>query len=275
MKGFSEENTDLYIQRFFREDKEKVNQLVAKLNAEPHIKSMASIPVLLVMICLLFEDQCTLPKTKTKLYQATINHLWKRYKSKKGQTLTDDQSDGEFEDELSVLINTLGEAIVNGIEQHDGKVLFNEQELGAEAFSLGCRVGIISRERLRSKLRSKTLVTCLHSSFQDFCAGVYLAKLDPNDPKLQSMLRKLCHPSQGSFKQYRFICSPILEFCCGIKPDRSTVQSLLQHTLNIQDEMSKNVTDITFHLGHIYESQLSHEECLELVPVYLGANNVK
>ena len=275
LKGFSEENIDLYIQRFFREDKDKIDQLVGKLNSEPHIKSMASIPVLLVMICLLFEDQCTLPHTKTKLYQATINHLWKRYKSKKGQTLTDDQSDDAFEDELSVLMNTLGEAILNDIEQHDGKVLFNEQELGAEAFSLGCSIGIISRERLRSKLKSKTLVTFLHSSFQDFCAGVYLAKLDPNDPKLQSMLRKLCHPSQGNFGQYRFICSPILDFCCGAKPNISRVQSLLQHTLNIQDEMGKNVTDITFHLGHIYESQLSHEDYLELVPIYLDANNVQ
>ena len=275
LKGFSEENIDLYIQRFFREDKDKIDQLVGKLNSEPHIKSMASIPVLLVMICLLFEDQCTLPHTKTKLYQATINHLWKRYKSKKGQTLTDDQSDDAFEDELSVLINTLGEAILNDIEQHDGKVLFNEQELGAEAFSLGCSIGIISRERLRSKLKSKTLVTFLHSSFQDFCAGVYLAKLDPNNPKLQSMLRKLYHPSQGSFTQDRFICSPILDFCCGAKPNISRVDSLFLHILNIQYETDKNVPDVTFHLRHIYESQLSYEEYLELDPLYSSANNVQ
>ena len=292
LEGFSEENIDLYINRFFREDKKKVDQLVAKLNSEPHIKSMASIPVLLVMICLLFKDQCTLPNTKTKLYQATINHLWKRYKNKRGQVQTDDQPDDEFEDELSALINTLGEVILNDIEQHDGKVLFNEQELGTKAFSLGCSIGIISKERLRSKLKSKTYVTFLHTSFQNYCAGVHLAKLDPNDPKLHSMLRKLCHWSNDVF-----ICSPILEFCCGItpnisrvhilqyipvlkiccgiKPHMSRAHSLLQHILNIQDETDENVTDITFHLGHIYENQLSYEEYLELVPVYLGANNVQ
>ena len=154
LKGFSEESIKLYIQGFFK-DKEKSDQLVEKLDAEPHIKSMASIPVLLVMICLLFEDQCTLPNTKTELCQETIKHLMRTYTCKKGHILTDESAD-EFDDQLFSLINTLAEMTLKDIEQHDGKVLFNEEELGAEAFSLGCSIGLISRKRLRSKGKSKT-----------------------------------------------------------------------------------------------------------------------
>ncbi|XP_072037399.1 nucleotide-binding oligomerization domain-containing protein 2-like [Amphiura filiformis] len=74
LKGFSLENMLKYIMKFFRE-KNKIATLIQKLEQEPHILALAAIPVLLLMICILWDDNSSLPNTMTQLYQETIKHL--------------------------------------------------------------------------------------------------------------------------------------------------------------------------------------------------------
>ena len=153
LRGFSLQSIELFINYFFQGSQENGQKLLTRLHQEPHVMVMASIPVLLLMICLLWEDQCTLPKTKTKLYQATINFLWKRYHSKVGERPPqDDHSDDEeFEDDLKILIKTLGQVSLSSYRQH-GRCHFNmtftESDLGADTFSKGCKLGIISKKHL-------------------------------------------------------------------------------------------------------------------------------
>ena len=135
------------------------------------------------MICLLWGDKSTIPKTKTQLYQETVKYLWNRYyKVKMGRDLTldmlDENSDNdEFDEELKELLNKLGKVALKSTYLKDGKVIFTKKEFRKDVCNLGCQVGILTREQLRSELQKKTSVTFLHSTYQYFCAAVHLAHL--------------------------------------------------------------------------------------------------
>ncbi|XP_072033489.1 protein NLRC5-like isoform X2 [Amphiura filiformis] len=204
LNGFSLENIMMYIKMFFREDTDKYDTLIQKLKQEPHILALAAIPALLLMICLLWEDQCSLPHTKTQLYKNTLNHMWKRYKSK--ESPVDEESYGEeMTGEMQSLLCMLGKVALNGIKDEYEQVVFTEKDFGSEVFNLGCQVGIITRERLRSKCGVTALVTFLHKSFQDFCAGMYLAKLlDSNQSEFDTFLKNY---TKSRMMNQRFIFS--------------------------------------------------------------------
>ncbi|XP_072044572.1 NLR family CARD domain-containing protein 4-like [Amphiura filiformis] len=269
LRGFSLENILKYIDKFFREDTDKNNSLIQKLQDEPHILALAAIPVLLLMICLLWEDQCSLPSTKTQLYKNTLNHMWKRYKSKESQNFPSDEEsdsdDEEMTDEMKSLVYTLGKIVLNGIYHGNEQVVFSEKDFGSKVCNLGCQVGIITRERLRSKCKVKALVIFLHKSFQDLCAGMYLAKLfDSSRTDFDICLKKLYGIDQNGF--IHFYSTYVLDFCCGFQPHLPYI--LLKLTLSLSKEHKisshESFLDISSHLSHIFESQLTYAELVSL-----------
>ncbi|XP_072032831.1 NLR family CARD domain-containing protein 4-like [Amphiura filiformis] len=169
---------------------------------------------------------------------------------------------------MQSLLCTLGKVALNGIEDEHQQVVFSEKDFGSEVFNLGCQVGIITRERLRSKCGVKPSVTFLHKSFQDFCAGMYLAKLlDSNQSEFDTFLKKLYQIKDDESEIY--LPSPnVLDFCCGIQ--RSMLDTLLKLTKRVFGQGSW--LDISIHLSHIFESQLTYAE---LVSLFSHVDNLK
>ncbi|XP_072043855.1 LOW QUALITY PROTEIN: protein NLRC5-like [Amphiura filiformis] len=274
LSGFSLENIFKYIKMFFKEDTDKNDTLIQKLKQGPHILALAAIPVLLLMICLLWEGQCSLPSQKTQLYKNTLNHMWKRYKSKEGNNCPLD--DEEMTDEMKSLVCKLGKVALYGIDRENEQVVFSEREFGIEIFNLGCQVGIITRERLRARMTVKESVTFLYKSFQDFCAGMYLAELlDSNQSEFDKVLRNLYVQRDDEYMLH----SPyILDFCCGIQPRTSHIlfKQTLSHSLECP-ALQGSVINISVHLSNIFESQLSYAELVSLcdnTDIRLGIKSV-
>ena len=278
LKGFSLTNVRNYIVKYFRNDKAKVDKLIRKLQEESHILAMASIPVLLLMICLLWEDQSTIPKTKTQLYQETIGYLWKRHKARpfRDPTLGKDSDNEEFDEELKELLNQLGKVALQSIDLKGNKFIFTEKEFEKDVCNVGCQVGILTREQSRSGLENKISVTFLHSTFQDFCAAVYLSYLsDTKQAKIDQFYGKLfIFNERGTI--YR---KNVLEFCCGIQPHVTT--TLLQYHLDKVTELAAQSgnepgtpvkVNIALYLKLIFESQLSFEQCTNLIPLLTSIN---
>ena len=279
LKGFSLTNVRNYIVKYFRNDKAKVDKLIRKLQDESHIEAMASIPVLLLMICLLWEDQSTIPKTKTQLYQETIKYLWKRHKARpfRDPTLVKDSDNEEFDEELKELLKQLGKVALRCIDDlNNSKFIFTEAEFEKDVCNLGCQVGILTREQSRSGLKNKTSVTFLHSTFQEFCASVYLAYLlETKQVEIEQYHGKLFMFSET---HYRFK-KHVVEFCCGIQPQVTT--TLLQYYLDKKTEHAAQsgnergthvYIEISFYLLLIFESQLSFEQCMNLIPLLASIN---
>ena len=270
LQGFSEENIHDYIFNFFQGDKDKICKLVKKLQDEPHILAMASIPVLLLMICLLWEDRSTIPKTKTQLYQKTIRYLWKRYKARMGgdPTLDEDSDDEGFDDELKDLLNKLGKVALHNTHFNGYKFTFTEKEFGRDVCNLGCQVGILTTEQSRIGLKRKTSVSFLHSTFQKFCAAVYLVYLlDTKQAEWADFEGKLTY--HGQTTEYD---SQTIGFCCGLQPQVITtflqyyVEQFTRLVQNKQLDTSVHI-GISMHITHIFEGQLSYEQCSDLIPL--------
>ncbi|XP_072035457.1 NLR family CARD domain-containing protein 4-like [Amphiura filiformis] len=285
LKGFSWENILKYINTFFKEDAEKGRNLIRKLKEEPHILALASMPVLLLMICLLWDDESRLPNTQTEMYHKTIQYLWKRHQTKnKVETSSDDESDNEeFGEELNHLLSKLGEVALRSRNFDNFQVVFSEKDFGKEICRLGCQVGITSRERKRKSLKMTSAVTFLHSTIRDFCIAVHLVRLLHEGIEMtefNAYLDKLiCFTANGSCQYAEFI----LGFCCGIEPKVTEIfikyhlQVLAKLSFHIPLHLKGNMfqhTNITLHLRQIFESQLSSEQCLELVPLFSDACNL-
>ena len=273
LKGFSRENIRNYIVKFFQEDKEKIDGLFSKLQVELHILYMASIPVLLLMMCLLWDDEGSLPQTITQLYQKTIHFMWKRYKNKKGDSLSsDEESDDEgFGDELKELLDKLGEVALHGECQKN--VMFKEKDFGGKVCNSGCQVGLITKELKRSGLKRKKVVTFLHSTFQAFCAAVHLTNLMATNPGiLDHYYGKLFWFTETNFIHNKII----LIFSCGMQPKITTYfiqyllekQTALGYAPSTPTSLRHWCVDIGIHLMHIFESQLSSEPCMAIVPLF-------
>ena len=278
LKGFCFQNMLKYISNFLQ-DKDKTGKLIAKLQEQPHLLALASIPVLLVMICLLWEDECELPQTKTQLYEDTIKYLWRRYQSKMGEdpSSDEDSDDGKCEDQLNDLLNKLGQVALRGQKVDEMKVVFDEKEFGKEVCAFGCHLGILSKERLRSKLKRKTSVTFLHVTFQEFCTAKHVSNL---------IVKYHAEIDQFNGAIFEFTAEEIiyktfiLEFCCGLQPQiTSTLVKYLsekqdQLLITTPPDLYKLEKDISIHLPHIFESQLSLEQCVDLVPLVSSEDNL-
>ncbi|XP_072036598.1 NLR family CARD domain-containing protein 4-like [Amphiura filiformis] len=279
LNGFSWVNILKYIHKFFKEDAEKGRKLIRKLEYERHILALASMPVLLLMICLLWDDESRLPNTQTEMYQKTITYLWKRYQTKnRVETSSEDESDNEeLGDELNHLLNKIGEVALQGWSPDHIQVVFREKDFGREICMLGCQVGIISKLRKRRSLKMTSSVTFLHSTFQDFCIAVHLAHLfheGIGKKKFTELLEKFVFftPDSVNFAEF------VLGFCCGIEPKVTKIfieynlEVLAKHSFDTKEMFLH--TNITLYLRQIFESQLSSQQCMDLIPLFPDTCNL-
>lgn len=277
--GFSEENIAQYIAKLIQ-NQDSSRRLLVKLRRQPNIMAMAKTPVLLLMICLLWKDQGRLPATKTQLYRETMTYLWQIYQKKIGKNSVVD-SQGSYADGLESLLDELGKVALEGlaplVQAGEETVLFTERDIKEDVFVLGCKVGIISKERLRSKLNVVTFVTFVHKTFQEFCAGLHLANLhDTNNPDFDRYLQKLqCVDSHDILRTK----PGVLEFCCGANP--KITQVVMKHNASLVCkcqfyEYSADLphTHIALGIRCAFEGQSTHNECLNYHQLYSGVDNV-
>ena len=268
--GYSPENIDLYIQKFFKGDKGRGLTLTKEIKRSSIYRSLASTPVLLLMMCFLWEAHQRLPTTKTQLLQNTFLYLWKIYKKKQqgDDPISDEESDSDScEDDLTDLILKLGKVAMCGLRMNSNlRIVFEASEFQGDLLKLGCKVNLINKETFRSGITKKIHVKFISFLFQIYCMAVYLSKLlDTNKTEFDNCLQKILWLSDdGVISSF----DDILDICCGTNP--KAVGPCLKHIIHVNGNNGQAECDMFFHLLHIYESQLSHEQCKEFLPLYLN-----
>ena len=262
--GFSPENIDLYIQKYFKGDKSRGTMLITEIKNNDTFRSLASTPVLLLMMCLLWEDRQSLPTTKTQLLNNTFKYMWKIYRKKQGDNSpSDEESDTDSsEGDLTDLVLKLGKVVLHGLG-NAVQVVFKSGEFEGEVLKLGCKVNLVNKETVRSGLKRITQVQFVNMYFQYYCAGVYLSKLlDTNQAEFDENLRKMF--TRIDNRLYCF--DDILDFCCGTNPKATA--PCLRHMMCVVSVSLTGNFDTSLHLGHIFESQLDHKQCEKFLPIY-------
>ena len=262
LTGFSEQNIDLYIYKFFGENIITANGLISELKRSANIRSLSSIPVMLLMQCLLWLAQHKLPETQTGLYQESIEYMWTRFLEKeKGHF-------GCNPDEMNELLLGLGKVVLDGITRDSKKVVFHEKDFPEEIFQLAYKVGLLTKERLRSRLNVQQAVTFVHKSFQEFCAAWYVIQTQNN-------------PEDG-FNLCKFVATDIdqkhgiIAFSCGLD---STIARTLLPLVGKQLETSgatfKTLDSIWPLLDMFLESGLPYESVQEVFAPFTLSTDAK
>ncbi|XP_072016286.1 NLR family CARD domain-containing protein 4-like [Amphiura filiformis] len=226
--GFSHKNVELYMNRFFSGNKEMVQGLKERINESEKLTSLSTTPVILMLVCLLWEDEQKLPDTQSELYQDFVLFLWRKYCMRQGKDIDfKDQIKGEFAE----VITGLGCLALEGLCSKDNiieeKIIFAENDFDKSLYQVGCETGLLTRERIRSRLSINSAVTFLHKSFQEFCAAKYWVSLYiANRDKFNSTLIQM--------RTWNIFMSKfdLVKFCCGLA-EKGGMVSIIQYVIKL------------------------------------------
>ncbi|XP_038066743.1 protein NLRC5-like [Patiria miniata] len=208
-RGFSDEGVQEYIQKFFKRKDPTVSVgQFGYLKASGTFLSFARTPIMLLLMCLVWSDEQKLPETLTELFKEVLLFILKRHFQKFG--LSNPEDKGLLENEVINLVKALGAKALDGLMLPGQKLVFEAGDFGnSEMVDKACKTGILSKEKIRSKLRAVERVTFFHKTFQEAIAGFYWASLVESDDGLfESYLSKVDRNNAVDMEY-------LMRFCCG------------------------------------------------------------
>ncbi|XP_038057829.1 uncharacterized protein LOC119729288 [Patiria miniata] len=224
--GFSEEGVKEYIEKFFQgEDPQIATDLYRYLVVSESLRNLAKIPMMLLLMCLVWSEGHKLHETLTELFTDAMFFILKRH----FQTTDNLGISGDedlFWNELKDTVKELGKAALDGLMLPGQKLVFDVSDFGNPAVvDQACKIGILSQERVRSKLRSVQCVTFIHKTFQEAIAGFYWATLaESNVDLFNHYLSLIPDDWLASTLEYVF------RFCCGANTEAARL--LLSHVVS-------------------------------------------
>ena len=247
VRGFSPEKIKTYIGKYFqgREGSDGIVEgLLHKISSSHILEAISRIPIILMLLCVLWEDQINFPDTLTQLYVEFVQAIWKRF------CQTSKDNNNSYTD----LQLELGKVALQGILPQDNVsediLEFPTEQFGAFS-DLGIEVGLITKQRWKFRLQEKTSVSFLHKSIQEFYAGRFLADLFSNNrQQFDHMLNQI---ATWKLLLQKF---ELLRFCCGISQHmnkQSPASAVIEYAIKKYCMMCKDkgkypLTEI--HIGY-------------------------
>ena len=183
IKGFTTNDASDYIRRHFKifdpQNLSKGERLIQAVTKNAFLHALRNNPLNLLLLCVVFEDfEGELPSNRTKLYQIIFRCLLRRFCSKNGLEVPND--DEALENQFKSTTLLLGELAWRCLQED--RRSFSEEELnkleklrtnikGFQAIKLG----LVFMEASIKKLMPQHQCHFLHKTFQEFLAAVYLA----------------------------------------------------------------------------------------------------
>ncbi|XP_072025844.1 uncharacterized protein [Amphiura filiformis] len=227
VKGFAENSRQKYVKKFMQ-NKERnstdcalgFHDLLAK---STRLLQLSSIPIILSMLCLLWVESQTLPLSITALYTCVIMHL-ARHKYAKATT-DDDMYDSteELHDWVDKVLFHIGEIAIIGLLED--RLVFKANEFKKQHLEDALSLGVVVKQRQRSRTTVSNSVTFLHKTFQEICAALYWSKLVDRD--MNTFKSYLCRITKRNVFQMEYV----LRFACGLS--NTAAEVILPHVVQI------------------------------------------
>ncbi|XP_078572150.1 NLR family CARD domain-containing protein 4-like [Branchiostoma floridae x Branchiostoma japonicum] len=122
--GYSEENSEMFIHKYFSNSPESASKLVKQLDSNSNLSEIALNPLNNVLICVVWEDNNKeLPSSKDELYRDIVHSVAKRFCTKKDIPM----EGNKFPPTIEEALRGLGKLSWEGLEQE--QLQFNIDEI--------------------------------------------------------------------------------------------------------------------------------------------------
>ena len=187
--GFSAEKADEFTSYIIL-DKSERKQFFEQIH-ERNMSEMASIPILLQALALLFRENKQLPETLKTTYDDLVFYLRKTCERK-----TCEGRKGLTEDEIRAAMDEINELAFRGLMRDDKQLVFSRDEIQDENI---LKLGLLTAEKSGSGFKPTTVLYFLHKTLQEYCASDHVTKEIENGnrrPWWEALVRELrsCHP---------------------------------------------------------------------------------
>eukprot|EP00058_Branchiostoma_floridae_P010853 XP_002596341.1 hypothetical protein BRAFLDRAFT_76141 [Branchiostoma floridae] len=209
--GFSPDNMASFVRSWFSniaKNKEQGDALLQRISPTILYTGILSVPFLLVLTCLLWEEDSNIPVSDQvcPLYNQLIDYLVARYKRRGTNT--------ETSNVIEQTLSSLGELAFDGLLKNT--LLFSEEDVHKY-----CKTGhetpvhlglLLMQKKLKSRLKPANQFSFSHKTMQEYFAGRHLAsKLQSQDEAARKDTLCRCFPDLKSVLQL----DNLLVFTCG------------------------------------------------------------
>ena len=187
--GYTNDNVDSYIKKYFskHEDQSLAEKMIQQLKSNKELRELTANPLNTALLCLLCEEtKGIFPSSRTKIYDDLVSCALRRYFTKRGVPLSDDDPLERCADELNQLGETAFEALLKN------QLYFSRDDRTRESTDF-LQLPFLSRELSVSKIRPKPCYAFSHKTFQEYFAAFYLAQqtITGNEREAKSLLAQL------------------------------------------------------------------------------------
>ena len=187
--GYTNDDVDSYVKKYFskHENQSLAEEMIQQLKINTELRELTANPLNTALLCLLCEETNGIfPSSRIKIYDDLVSCALRRYFTKRGVPLSDDDPLERCSGELNQLGETAFEALLKN------QLYFSRDDQTSESTDF-LQLPFLSREPSLSKIRPKPCYAFTHKTFQEYFAAFYLAKqiITGNKEKAQSLLAKL------------------------------------------------------------------------------------
>ena len=280
VKGFSFNGRQKYVDKFFQMSEESESDISTgkkvsndsffdAIGKSRRLEQLSYIPIILSMLCMLWVEDANLPASVTSLYNEVIMHLAKHRFAKNTKDELDVSSIQTWAE--NVLFH-IGKIAFEGLVED--KLVFKDSSFEKKQLEDACSLGIVIKERKRSRMSVTYHVTFLHKTLQEHCAALYWGRLVATERKTFDQHLEQIREDNVFEMEY------LLRFACGLSVKAAeiilphVVQIMCQHDQFRDREgyvlpIHKNTCQqITLYLLHEAESNNSNiKESYKLHPL--------
>ncbi|XP_030844010.1 uncharacterized protein LOC115925017 [Strongylocentrotus purpuratus] len=214
VEGFSKENVEVYIHKYFQDDVATAEQLI-QLTKDSDIisENMAPYPIYIAMLCFMWrelgdekQEKFKSLQTFSQIFDEMFEFLKVHYAQKKITDL-DSPSFQAYRSQIEKLMEPVAKVAFLGLQEN--ALIFKEGdfEQSSDSIETACRVGVLSQEKKLSSINDKSSpfvqssIFFPHKLFQEYMAGVHLAslyELDHNE--FNRLIEQVVLPRKEEFR---------------------------------------------------------------------------
>ncbi|XP_038044998.1 NLR family CARD domain-containing protein 4-like [Patiria miniata] len=208
--GFTKEDVNEYIQKFYYEDPDSGSALIQNIEKSNTLLDFSTNPMLLLLMCLLWREKKQLPETTSRLFTEAVEYMFTRK--------------GYSSEDASKTVIAIGKTALSGFVSADQNFSFQKDEFEPNALDLALKAGILTQQRVIKNLKCHNNIQFMHKTIQEYCASKYLQSVHMSNPgfvkrtvykfvpfgEFQNNLRQLCQTIEGIVSN-----DFLLRFCCG------------------------------------------------------------